>query len=81
MMAMQTEALAQQMVHGMVCSLEPLAAAVSDSTAQVRALVETINATVDRELPTAPMDAEYVWGENVDWSLGEDGLRPTLNQP
>jgi hypothetical protein len=47
---------------------------------QVKALVETINATLDRELSAAPMEAEYVWGESADWSLGEIGTRPNPSQ-
>ena len=79
-MTTQMEALVQQMVQGMARSIEPLAAAVSESTAQVKALVETINANMDREFPVQLMDAEYVWGESADWSLREDGSRPDSSQ-
>ena len=41
------------------------------AAAAVEALLESINGTLDRELSTAPMDAEYMWGESADWSLGD----------
>ena len=55
--------VAEQLVRMMATQMTALT--------QVKTLVETINGALDPELSAAPMDAEYVWGESADWSLGD----------
>ena len=71
-----SQQLARHMSHNISVALEPLSAAVINSSAQVTALTETIQAAMnpnreEEAPPPAPVfpDSEMIHGEGMPWHL------------